>query len=227
LRRRVQYGDIGKPYYLRVQYDNWNGLLPDRKASWKERQDLAGGGMLYELGSHLFDIARFILGPIAIATGFVQNFPRLRVHCLTNELTNVETDDIAATWFRHENGVRGQWFISRATPAFTDNGYLEVIGPEGALKASLSRGTIDILKISSPARPTWEELPLPDEAYDGKPHCLGLMMHSFVDACLRGKLNENVDASFIDGLAAQRAMAAVVEANEHLTWVPLAGCRMV
>ena len=32
----------------------------------------------------------------------------------------------------------GQWFISRVTPPFADNGYVEVIGPEGALKASLS-----------------------------------------------------------------------------------------
>jgi predicted dehydrogenase len=221
LRYRVRRGDIGQPFYLRVQYDNWNGLMSDWKVGWREKLDPAGGGMLYDLGAHLFDVARFVLGPIEIATGFFQNFPRQRIHCFTNELTSVETDDVAATWFRYENGIRGQWFISRVTPSFAENGYLEVIGQEGALKAGLSRGRVDKLKISSPGRPSWEDLPLPQEAQDGKPHCLGIMMRSFVDACLRGKLDESVDASFVDGLAAQQAIAAVIEANQHLNWVPL------
>ena len=88
--------------------------------------------------------------------------------------------------------MRGQRFISRATPTLTDNGYVEVIGPEGALKASLSRGTVDVLKASSPAGPARKlSPPLPQEAHDGKPHCLTLMMRSFVDACLRGSLDDN------------------------------------
>jgi len=219
LRRRVQSGDIGRPFYLRVQYDNWTALSPDWKAGWREKQHLAGGGILYDLGSHLFDIARFVLGPLQIVTGFCQNIPRQRYHHFTNELTDVETDDLAASWFRHENGTRGQWFISRATPRFTENGNLEVIGEEAALRAGLSRGKVDTLKISSPTRPAWEELPLPEEARDEKPHCLNLMMRSFVDACLRGKLNQSVDASFADGLAVQQAIAAVVEATQNLTWV--------
>jgi predicted dehydrogenase len=221
LRRRVQLGDIGQPHYLRIQYDGWKGLMPEWEVGWRENRELAGGGVLHDLGAHLFDVARFVLGPIETVTGFVQNLPRLRMHCFTHEQVPVETDDIAAAWFRHMSGVRGQWFISRATPAYTDNGWLEVIGREGALKASLSRGKVDILKVSQPARPDWEELPLADEARDERPHCLRIMMQSFVDACLRGRLEGNGDASFFDGFATQQAIAAVVEANEHLTWVPL------
>jgi predicted dehydrogenase len=224
LRRRIRSGDIGQPHYLRIQYDSWKGLLPGWKVGWRESRDLAGGGMLYDLGAHLFDVARFVLGPIEIVTGFVKNLPRLRTHSFTQKTVQVETDDIAAAWFRHESGVRGQWFVSRATPPYTDNGWLEVIGQEGALKASLSRGKVDILKISHPMRPDWEELSLPDEARDERAHCLGIMMQSFVDACLRGRLDGNGDASFVDGFAAQEAIAAVIEANEHLIWVPLRSC---
>jgi predicted dehydrogenase len=221
LRRRVRAGDIGQPYYLRIQYDGWGGLRPEMKAGWREKKEHAGGGMLFDMGSHLFDMARFILGPIELATGFVHNIPRQRPDRLTGELTDVETDDIAAAWFRHAGGVRGQWFMSRATPPHAENGYLEVVGPEGALQAALSRGALERLQVSRPSAPDWEELPLPEAAKDGEPHGLGLMMRSFVDACIRGRLDSDIDASFHDGLAAQQGLAAVQRASAGCTWVRL------
>jgi predicted dehydrogenase len=213
LRRRVRCGDIGEPYYLRIQYDSWKGLQPDWKIIWKEDASIPGGGILYDLGVHLFDAARYVLGPIETTTGFVHHVPRMPSHPPMLELAPVESVDVTAAWFQHENGARGQWFIGRCTPAFADNGYLEVIGCQGALKASLSRGGVDILKASSPTRPEWRELPLPEQARDGTPHCLKIMMQSFVDACLRGGLRGDIDASFIDGLAAQCAIAAVENAE--------------
>lgn len=221
LRRRVQAGDIGEPHYVRIQYDSWVGLQPDWKVGWRERREIAGGGMLFDLGSHLFDVTCFVLGPIEAVTGFVHNIPRQRMDVETEKRVDVETDDIAAAFFSHKSGVRGQWFISRVTPPYAENGYLEVIGREGALKASLSRGNVDLLKISRPAQPRWEELSLPKEAGDKKPHCLTNMMQSFVSACLRGKVDECLDASFHDGLAAQVAIAAILQANEKATWVSL------
>ena len=221
LRRRLQAGEIGEPYYLRVQYDSWVGLQPDWKVNWRVRSKIAGGGMLYDLGSHLFDVACFVLGPIEAVTGFVHNLPRERAELHGGEAVEVETDDIAAALFRFKSGARGQWFISRVTPPHAENGYVEVVGPKGALKASLSRGSVDILKASRPDRPNWEELPLPEEARDGRPHSLGIMMRSFVDACLRSSLDGDNDASFDDGFAVQRAIAAVLKANDNLTWVSL------
>jgi predicted dehydrogenase len=213
LRRRVQAGDIGKPFYVRIQYDSWDGLRPDWETGWREKQELAGGGLLFDVGSHLFDILRFVLGPIESVTGFVQRIPRSRRERQSGQITTVETDDLAAAWFTQGDGIRGQWFVSRITPPFGEYGYLEVIGLEGALKASLSRGKIDVLKISRPLQPDWELLPLPVEARDGKPHCLGLMMRNFVEASLRGSLDAKIDASFHDGLAAQRCIEDVLQAE--------------
>ena len=221
LRRRVRAGDIGEPYYVRLQYDGWGGLSPNMKAGWREKQDLAGGGMLFDMGSHLYDLAYFVLGPIETATGFIRNFPRQREDRLTGQPTTIETDDIAAAWFRHECGARGEWFMSRATPPHTENGYLEVVGTEGALQATLSRGNIERLKVSRPSAPQWEDVELPEAAKDGQPHALGIMMRSFVDACLRGSLDGDVDASFHDGLAAQQGLAAVLEGNDPPKWVKL------
>ncbi|MFN3651683.1 MAG: Gfo/Idh/MocA family protein [Armatimonadota bacterium] len=221
LRRRVRAGEIGQPYYIRLRWDGWGGLSSGFKAGWRETLEEAGGGVLYDMGSHLHDLAHFTLGPVEALTGLLHHVPREREDRLTGERRPVETDDLAAAWFEHESGVRGEWFMSRATPPQGDNSYMEVVGPEGALQCALSRGNVERLRLSRPDQPQWEDVPLPEEAYDGTPHGLGIMMRSFVDACLRGSLDGDVDASFQDGLAAQQALAAVAESAGSRRWIAL------
>ena len=150
------------------------------------------------MGSHLFDLARFVLGPISAVEANLQYLPR----------PGVETDDLALAWFRFASDARGHWHASRITPPRGDN-FVQVVGREGALEALLSRGRLDVLRAARPGG-GWEDLPLPDEARDGQSHALGRMMRSFVDACLQGRLGED-DASFHDGLAAQQAITAAEE----------------
>jgi predicted dehydrogenase len=221
LKRRMLKGDIGSPYYLRLHWECWDAMHPEYTVTYRDKQEMAGGGVLYDVGSHLSDLSRFILGPLERVMGFTELVPRERLDGRTGIASAVETDDIAGAWFMNEHGVRGQWFASRVTPAFDERSYLEVIGQEGALRASLSRGSVDQLHVSSPVRPGWEQLPLPEEAKDRMPHCLGMMMRSFVDACLRGKPDNDVAATFQDGFAAQQMLAAVVESNVKSTWVHL------
>lgn len=219
LRRRLYQGDIGVPHYIRAHYDCWDGLHPTYSPGFRDKQNLAGGGVLYDVGPHLFDLVSFVLGPLEAVTGFSMMIPRHRANAGCTIQEEIETDDLASAWFVHESGVRGQWFGSRATPPLAERSFLEVIGDEGAFRASLSRGGVDVLKVSTPSKPTWDELCLPDKADDESPHCLGAMMRSFVDACLRGKLDGEIDASFYDGLAAQEGVAAVETAMAHMTWV--------
>lgn len=221
LRRRVLRGDIGQPFLCRVQYDNWDGLKTEWKANWRDQRGPAGAGVLFDLGSHLFDLARHVLGPIDSAIGFTDVVPRTRPDESTGAPVAVETDDLVNAWLQYESGAHGQIAVSRVTPSFAQNGWLEVVGPEGALKAALSRGAMDSLKFSSPLEPDWKDLPLPPEAADRQPHGLGLMMRSFVDACLRGHSDAEVDATFEDGAAAQYAMAAAQASEVRRRWVRL------
>lgn len=200
LRRLVAAGEVGEPFFFRAYHEHWDGFLPGEAVGWRGLRGPSGGGVLYDSGAHLFDLARFILGPIAAVRADLQFLPR----------QGVETDDLAAVCFRFASGIGGQWNASRITPPRTHN-YVQVVGREGALEAFLSRGGVDALRRARPALPGWEELPLPDVTRDGHAHALGRMMRSFVDACLRGHLSEGA-ASFHDGLAVQRAIAASEEA---------------
>jgi predicted dehydrogenase len=221
LRRRLLKGDIGEPFHVRVQHASWEGLTPDSRVGFREKLAYAGGGILYDVGSHLLDLVGYVVGPIEAIAGSTMLIPRERIDSKTGTLAHVETDDIASAWFVCRDGIQGQLFASRATPNSGDKAYMEVVGRDGALRASLSRGAVDMLRVSRSTQPAWEVVPLPDQASDRKPHCLALMMRSFVDACLRGSLNKDVDASFYDGLAVQRAMDAVQVSSCRPNWISL------
>jgi predicted dehydrogenase len=209
LKRRLLRGDIGPPTYIRLRHESWEGLLPEFKATFRDRLSCAGGGVLHNVGSHLFDLVHYLVGPTESVMGFTTFLPRQCPHKVSGTLTAVETDDLAASWFVCAEGVRGEWFASRVSPSSGEKASLEIVGREGAMKASLSRGSRDALYISRPTHPEWESLPLAADATDGRPHCLPRMMRSYVTACLRGTLDQTTDASFHDGMMAQQAIHAV------------------
>lgn len=218
LRRRVAAGDVGEPFLLRAQHDYWDGLRPEARIGWRELQAPAGGGTLYDLGSHLFDLARYCLGPIEAVKAELQHLARTMREAFGEAMRAVETDDRAACWLRFASGAAGEWSASRVTPARSAN-FVEVVGREGALEACLSRGRVDRLRAARAGSATWEDVPLLEAASDGESHALTRMMRSFVDACLTGAMGEE-DATFADGLAVQRALAAVEQAAAA-GWVPI------
>jgi len=218
LRRRLQAGEVGEPYLFRGHHEFWDGMKPGAAIGWRELQGPAGGGVLWDSGSHLFDLARFLLGPIAAVQATTQRVPREAVEARSGERRAVETDDLAMAWLRFASGVRGHWHASRITPT-REVGFVQVVGSAGALEAKLSRGWADGVRTVAAGEKEMRELPLPDESRDGKPHALPRMMARFVDACRAGT-SAPADATFEDGLAAQRLLAAAAQADRG-DWVPL------
>ena len=88
----------------------------------------AGAGVLYDVGSHLFDLVGFVLRPIGSCCRRYGVDPRERIDSKTGVLARVETDDIASAWFVCRDGIQGQLFVSRATPNSGDRAYIEVVG---------------------------------------------------------------------------------------------------
>jgi predicted dehydrogenase len=205
LRRRVAGGDVGEPYLWRGHHELWDGLRPSTPIGWRELATV-GGGVLWDSGSHMFDLARHLLGPVAAVQATVQHLPRAAPDGSGGPPRAVATDDHAMAWLRFASGARGHWHVSRITPARED-AFVQVIGRDGAREALLSRGRVDRLRAVSAGSRAWRELPLPDEAARGGSHALMRMMASFVEACRRGAPAAE-DATFEDGYAVQRLLAA-------------------
>jgi len=221
MKKRIGNGEIGKPFLARIQYDRWDGLIKNLDRANSGHAQYHKPGMLLNLGSHLFDILRYVLGPIDTVIGHTHSIQQTKGEEAKTIVDINPIDDLAGAWIKHKNGVFAQFFISQVTPSFAELGFLEIIGENGALKAALSRGSVDSIKLSTPWSPEWSELTLPELSNPNEPHALKRMMHHYVDACLRNKMNENIDATFEDGRQAQLAMAALIDSQSSGSWTKL------
>ena len=63
---------LGVPTFFESRFDRFR---PIAKGGWREEvdPDTQGGGMLWDLGSHLFDQVLYLFGPPESVTGFVRN----------------------------------------------------------------------------------------------------------------------------------------------------------
>ena len=208
LQRRVKAGEVGEPLVMRCHHQYFDGVQSEADVRWQHRLEVAGGGVLRNSGSHLFDLARLILGPVVA----------VRAELTSSGRPGVETDDVAMVRLRHASGARAECFASRVAAAERPN-FVEVLGSKGGLHALISRGGFD--RLSSFKESEWRDIELPDEAADGRFHALHRMMHGFVDGCLKGKPSKGT-ATFEDGLAVQHIIAAAEESARAGGWAKLA-----
>lgn len=77
-KRRLDDGFIGDPYHLNLRY--FTQYARDTDYSWRFDAELAGSGVLGDLGSHWLHLAEWLMGPItelgAITRAFVERAPR-------------------------------------------------------------------------------------------------------------------------------------------------------
>ena len=105
----------------------------NQKDSWRTNPEIAGGGLLFDMGSHTLDILDYLLGPIKEAKGFA-----------SNQGGNYAAEDMVTGTFLFESGVHGvgNWCFS-ANENVEIN---EIVGNKGKIVFStLNMGLIELI----------------------------------------------------------------------------------
>ena len=98
LRGLMERGELGHILRFELRLDRWR---PEPKGGWKERGVEEGGGLLYDIGSHLIDQAIYLFGPVA------------EVYAeLDRRRNGVDSDDDVFVALTHQNGVRSHLWTS-------------------------------------------------------------------------------------------------------------------
>ena len=136
-------GRLGTIRHWRAVYlQDWL-LDPDAPMTWRLRKETGGAGPLADLGSHLVDLAHFLVGPIAEVVGtaetFIRERPREGAEDADPPLDRVTVNDAAAFLARFESGAMGTFEISPLVPGRKAKEGFEVNGSEGSLIFDLER----------------------------------------------------------------------------------------
>jgi predicted dehydrogenase len=150
-RTLLEQGAIGSVNHFRMQFLASYSASPRGSLSWRFSGNLAGLGVLGDLGSHAVDLAQHLLGPIvrvsAASSVLIAMRPRIEPGTGTHftlgdenaELGPVENEDWAAALVEFATGVRGTIELSRSIIGADARYGFEVNGGEGALRWSFER----------------------------------------------------------------------------------------
>src|SRR5579885_53467 len=70
----IQQGKLGRIYHFRAQYLQEWITDPNFPAVWRLKKDVAGSGVLGDLGAHIIDLARYLVGEPKSINGLTRTF---------------------------------------------------------------------------------------------------------------------------------------------------------
>jgi predicted dehydrogenase len=132
-REMIAAGELGTVIGFRGSYLEDYMSDPGVPYSWRCQRQLAGSGALADLGSHLINMARFLLGPIARVSADLQTVHARRLDRSSGEHRPVENEDMVQSLLEFSSGVRGTMEISRIATGYKCGLAVEVHGTRGTL----------------------------------------------------------------------------------------------
>jgi predicted dehydrogenase len=148
-KRLIDDGRLGRIYHWRAVYlQDWI-MDPGFPLVWRLQKDQAGSGAMGDLGAHIVDLARMLLGEIASVTGMTETFIKQRpLEAGTNSslgatagagVGEVTVDDAALFLARFASGAIGSFEVTRFAKGRTNYNSFEINGSKGSLRFNLER----------------------------------------------------------------------------------------
>ena len=138
-RRLIEDGRLGRLHHFRGRFADASFLDPAAPFTWHQDAGEAGSNALLDLGSHLVDTARFLVGEPAAVSGAIATFTAERPDPATGRRRRVETEDAFEATLEFEGGALGS--IAGTTMAAGRRAHMtfEVNGARGTLAFDLER----------------------------------------------------------------------------------------
>ena len=134
-RQLVEEGFLGRVFSFRSRYYRASYIGGEKPLSWRLRKDVAGGGALFDLGSHVLDLIYYLLGDFGAVQATLDTLIEERpVAAGSAGKGTVDVDDIALLHIRMADGTLGSVEVSRMGTGTTNDLQIELYGDRGALR---------------------------------------------------------------------------------------------
>jgi predicted dehydrogenase len=151
----MQEGFLGRIFSFRGRYYRSSYIDPQKPLTWRQRKAVAGGGALFDIGSHILDLLYSLLGPYESVQATLDTLiPQRPTSAGAAELAPVDVDDIALLHLRTANGVLGLVEVSRMGTGLTNDLQFEIFGERGALRFSaVDPGWLEVYDVRDSEKP--------------------------------------------------------------------------
>lgn len=130
----IQADAIGEVYHFRSHMFHGSYVDVNRPMSWRLRKSTSGGGALMDLGAHLIDITRYLMGEVDWVRSEMHTCIKERpASAGSSQREPVDVDDWALCTIQLKNGAAGVVEVTRMAAGAGEATTVEVFGSKGAL----------------------------------------------------------------------------------------------
>jgi len=219
----IQSGTLGRIYHFRARYlQDWLAD-PSRPTSWRLRRAHAGSGALGDLGSHVIDLARFLVGEPAEISAATRTFVDTRPLPDGSGTDTVDVDDAFAAVVGFASGALGTFEASRMSHGRRNHLSIEINGDRGSIEFNLER--LNELRICRAGARGFEDVLIdgwwPPGHILGWEHTFVFELAHFLNAVAQDQPVEPLGATFADGYRAAVVGDAIARSAETGERVPI------
>jgi predicted dehydrogenase len=236
----IDSGRIGQIYHWRAVYlQDWI-MDPNFPLVWRLNKDAAGAGALGDLGAHIIDLARMLVGEITTVTSLTETFIKQRPILAGTtgglgaaggaEMGEVTVDDAALFLARFANGAVGTFEVTRFANGRRNYNSFEINGSKGSIVFNLERmNELNVLFNDDPPEVQGFRNVLVTEgahkyisAWWPAGHIIGwehTFTHGVLDLLNGIAVGKSPHADFEDGVRCQAILDAVERSAGSGSWV--------
>ncbi len=136
----VRAGKLGKLYHFRAQYlQEW--IMPHYHVPmiWRTEKKHCGTGAIGDLGSHVLDLARFLMGEVTGVSAMTRTFVTERPLPDGKGMGKVDVDDAFVSILEFANGGIGTLEATRFAAGHKNSGTFEINGEKGSIRFNLEK----------------------------------------------------------------------------------------
>ncbi|MEO1288694.1 MAG: Gfo/Idh/MocA family oxidoreductase [Chloroflexota bacterium] len=137
-KKLIDSGKLGRIYHWRAVYLQEWGMDAQMPISWRFQKDIAGSGALGDLGAHIIDLARFLVGEPKSVMGYAQTWMPERPDG-SGGMAKADVDDGFVAAMEFENGALGTVEATRFAQGRKNFNSFEINGENGSIQFNLER----------------------------------------------------------------------------------------
>ena len=137
----IEDGKLGTLLNVNIEYLQSGVFIPGRRLEWRFVKEFAGSGTLADLGVHLIDMTRFLIGDFKSVCAMQKTVVKERMKLDSDEYAPVKVDDITSFVAKLENDVIANFLVTKCAIGESNTIKYELFGTEGVLKFNLNNPT--------------------------------------------------------------------------------------